>query len=459
MHLLLKIPRSLTLSWSLRTMKRIAVSLGSLSLVLMQAGQCEPTNSADFSLNESNISFNSQENDPLALLETDSQELDAELSSLEQELENEQRLEALSGNSAALEEIALSSTLAPAETQESDSVISDLLIEESHAPLDEEEELAMEEFSQEEQEALSINSEEDDRELESAIPSGRDLSSQSIAFNEIEEKISPVASPIIEEFSNTDSSASLQESSTLIENKTTEVAPKDNITQKEAVQALPIPAAAEVARSPAKVLEISLPQVFAGSPTIYLTLLLLSLVSVAVWLFNSISLKKHASTRGEFIRNLHNKLVTNHYDEALVLCKQDNGFFAKMIASGVSSRRYGLQFMLESMKSEGKRASVSYWQRLNILQDIAIIAPMIGLLGTVLGMFYAFYDLNRSFESISSLFDGLGISVGTTVAGIFVAILAMVLHSTSKYRLVKSLTFVENEAVTLAHLMDNKHSH
>ena len=80
---------------------------------------------------------------------------------------------------------------------------------------------------------------------------------------------------------------------------------------------------------------------------------------------------------------------------------------------------------------------------------------MLGLLGTVLGMFYAFYDLNRSFESITSLFDGLGVSVGTTVAGIFVAILAMVLHSTSKYKLIKSLTYAENEAVTLARLIDN----
>ncbi|MCX6991463.1 MAG: MotA/TolQ/ExbB proton channel family protein [Chlamydiae bacterium] len=447
-------------------MKRIALSLGSLSLVLMQAGQCAPANSADYPLNASSISLSSEEIDPLALLESDLQELDAELSSLEQELEDEQMQEALSGNSAALEEMADSASPLPLkDAEESDSVISDLSIEESHAPLDEEEEIAMEDLSPEENESLSINSEEDDRELESAIPSTRKRAKKKtnseIALNETEENtlLESLQSPIIEEVSLTDPIAPVQETAPAVENKVSELAPTEKLSPKETVAVAPIPAAAEAARSPAKALEISLPQVFAGSPTIYLTLLLLSLISVALWLFNSMSLKKYASTRGEFIRNLHNKLVSNHYDEVLVLCKQDNGFFAKMIASGVRARRYGLQFMLESMKSEGKRASVSYWQRLNILQDIAIIAPMIGLLGTVLGMFYAFYDLNRSFESISSLFDGLGISVGTTVAGIFVAILAMVLHSTSKYRLVKSLTFVENEAVTLAHLMDNKHSH
>ncbi len=79
---------------------------------------------------------------------------------------------------------------------------------------------------------------------------------------------------------------------------------------------------------------------------------------------------------------------------------------------------------------------------------------MLGLLGTVLGMFYAFYDLNRSMESVSLLFDGLGISVGTTVAGLIVAIVAMVLYAISKYRLVRILASVETEAQTFASLID-----
>jgi biopolymer transport protein ExbB/TolQ len=75
---------------------------------------------------------------------------------------------------------------------------------------------------------------------------------------------------------------------------------------------------------------------------------------------------------------------------------------------------------------------------------------MLGLLGTVTGMFYAFYDLNRSMESLSTLFDGLGISVGTTVAGLIVAILAMLSYTFLKYRLIRSMTAVENEAMQLA---------
>jgi biopolymer transport protein ExbB len=124
--------------------------------------------------------------------------------------------------------------------------------------------------------------------------------------------------------------------------------------------------------------------------------------------------------------------------------------------SGISSRKFGPQVMVDAMKAEGKRATVSFWQRISLLNDIAIIAPMLGLLGTVLGMFYAFYDLNRSTESVSTLFDGLGISVGTTVAGLIVAIIALILQSVGKYRLVKVLARVENDAHSMAAMIDSK---
>jgi biopolymer transport protein ExbB len=119
----------------------------------------------------------------------------------------------------------------------------------------------------------------------------------------------------------------------------------------------------------------------------------------------------------------------------------------------LTTRNLGPQVMIDAMKSEGKRASTAFWQRLSLLNDIVIIAPMLGLLGTVIGMFYAFYDVNRSIESINALFDGLGIAVGTTVVGLVVAILAMIFHTTLKYRVVKTLSLVENEALNLSALI------
>lgn len=404
-------------------MKRIAVSLGSLSLVLMQNGHCEPAELVEaFPTNISDVISEEiepqEDSETLSLLENNAEELEEELLSLEQELDEEQQTLALAEETPTIAE--QTQETAQQATQETHTLSVETITE----------------ASQPNETPFFLGETQEQAPVAQETAQVEEKASDLVATGGTKEEFisEPVQEVVSEEIKTENISAA----------------------QEEAVA---IPSAAQVVKAPAKSIEISLGQVFSGSPTIYLILLFLSTISVVLWLFNLVSLKKYATASDSLIKSIRNKLVTNHYDEVLSLCKENDNFFCKMLQSGVSARKYGLQFMLESMKSEGKRASVSFWQRLNLLQDIAIIAPMLGLLGTVLGMFYAFYDLNRSFESISALFDGLGVSVGTTVAGIFVAILAMVLHSISKYRLVKSLSFVENEAVTLAHLIDSNKSH
>ncbi len=195
---------------------------------------------------------------------------------------------------------------------------------------------------------------------------------------------------------------------------------------------------------------IDLGQVFSGSPTIYTVLFLLSAASVGIWSYALLSLRSSEMLPKEQFETLKNQLSARSYETALDTCKNNPTLLFGMVKAAILNRHQGSAAMLEMMKSEGRRLSIAYWQKINLLNDIAIIAPMLGLLGTVLGMFYAFYDLNRSAESISALFDGLGVSVGTTVGGLVVAILALMFHAMTKYRLMKQLTLVEAEAEALA---------
>jgi len=216
----------------------------------------------------------------------------------------------------------------------------------------------------------------------------------------------------------------------------------------------PIEVVKEETAKSIQTIEINLREVFSGAPVIYTILFLLSSVSLCVWLYSMLTIRPVEFLPPKLVKEIRTKLISNQFDEALDLCVKEKHFFCKMLASGILARKHGLNVMIDTMKAEGKRCTVSFWQRIGILNEIAIIAPMLGLLGTVLGMFYAFYDLNRSMESVSLLFDGLGVSVGTTVAGLIVAILAMVLYAVAKYRLVRILASVETEAQTFATLID-----
>jgi len=201
---------------------------------------------------------------------------------------------------------------------------------------------------------------------------------------------------------------------------------------------------------------LNLKEVFLASPIIYACLLIMSTGGVVIWLYSLATFRFKEIIPHKMIKDIKHLLVSGHYQDALQQCHDENNLISKIIIAGITSRHLGAEFMINTMKSEGKRATAHLWQRISLLNDIVIIAPMLGLLGTVIGMFYAFYDINRSAESLSALFDGLGIAVGTTVAGLIVAILSMTFSSTLKYRLVKTLGRVENESLSIGNLIQHK---
>ena len=197
-------------------------------------------------------------------------------------------------------------------------------------------------------------------------------------------------------------------------------------------------------------------QVFSGSPAIYSVLIALSMGSLALWFYTLMNLRASQLVPQDNVKELRELLMNKRFEDAAIFCQGKDHVLFRMLGTGLAARSQGQQVIIDQMNAEGRRGTAFLWQKVALLNDIAIIAPMLGLLGTVMGMFYAFYDLNRSMESITALFDGLGISVGTTVCGLLVAIVAMMFQSIAKYRLTKQLTAVEVEAQSLANLIERE---
>jgi biopolymer transport protein ExbB len=191
-------------------------------------------------------------------------------------------------------------------------------------------------------------------------------------------------------------------------------------------------------------------KVFQSCPIIYSSLLLLSVISLSIWLYSMITLRISSMMPKEFVNKLNELLSTGKYEAALAMCKDKPNYTSSIIGAGIAARKHGSQVMIEAMNSEGKRSGLALWQRISLLNEVAVIAPMLGLLGTVVGLFFAFYDSTRNAETITSIFDGLGIAVGTTVVGLIVSILAMLFYTTLKFRVVNLLNTIENETLTLA---------
>lgn len=204
---------------------------------------------------------------------------------------------------------------------------------------------------------------------------------------------------------------------------------------------------------------IDLNKVFAGAPLIYSLLGALSIAGLAVWIYTLVTWRSRLAMPEEFLQQIKEKIGQGDLAGALKQCQDSESAIASILASGLKMHRQGGQAVFQAVEAEGKRLGLYLWQKVSLLNDIAVTAPMLGLLGTVLGIFYGFYDKNRSFESLITVFDGLGIAIGTTVIGLVVAILVMILHATLKLWATSLMSDLETQALEIAaSVIDSAHS-
>ncbi len=180
-----------------------------------------------------------------------------------------------------------------------------------------------------------------------------------------------------------------------------------------------------------------------GGPIMYV-LLVCSIVSLAVFIERCIYLSKV----NEGIKSLSSELQSIDVDKDLITFKeklkenQDN-----MLSSIVSSITERLNFPTDDIKESAIRTANNEIPKLDkhitTLGVIYNIAPMLGLLGTVLGLTITLQDLVSDPERLLS---GIYVSLITTIAGLIVAIPTHIAHSYLKNKVRKTVLSLENES-------------
>ncbi len=209
---------------------------------------------------------------------------------------------------------------------------------------------------------------------------------------------------------------------------------------------------------PSKESFLNLTEIFKSCPIIYSLLILMSIIALTIWLYSMITLRLSEMMPKDLLIKVRELFLERRYEAALTTCQKEKSVTSDILAAGLSVRRHGPQIMIESMKSEGRRSGNSLWQRVSLLNEISVVAPMLGLLGTVVGLFFAFYENSRTPDSIASIFDGLGIAVGTTVVGLVVSILSMIFYTTLKFRVISLMNTIENESLSLVSLVETENT-
>jgi biopolymer transport protein ExbB len=162
----------------------------------------------------------------------------------------------------------------------------------------------------------------------------------------------------------------------------------------------------------------------------------LSVVAFFLILYYFLSIRGGALYPKAFLRQAEDVAATGDAEALRTLCSENDSPAAKIIGAAaehvVGDAAANYAAVRDAVEDEGARQAGFLWQRIQYLMDVAVIAPMVGLLGTVLGMMKAFAGLKAGVNianKADALARGVGQAMYTTAGGLIVGIGAMVVYA------------------------------
>lgn len=165
-----------------------------------------------------------------------------------------------------------------------------------------------------------------------------------------------------------------------------------------------------------------------------------SILSTALIIENFISVKRDKMAPPDLIDELEALFDEENFQEALELCEQEQTYLTNVVQAGLSKLGHPFETIRQSVREMEEEESVKLFQKIGWLSLISATAPMMGLLGTVSGMFVTFGDIAAAGGSVSpaQLAGGIKLALVTTILGLIVAIPVGAFYFVFRNRVVKA---------------------
>ncbi|HLP74278.1 MAG TPA: MotA/TolQ/ExbB proton channel family protein [Bacteroidales bacterium] len=186
---------------------------------------------------------------------------------------------------------------------------------------------------------------------------------------------------------------------------------------------------------------------------VMIPIILLSFVAAYIFIERYFVIKRATKEDANFMNRIKDYIHDGKIDAALALCRSTDSPSARMIEKGLTRLGRPLQDISSSIENVGKLEISKLEKGFPTLATITGAEPMLGFLGTVIGMVQSFMAMSQAGNNIdvSMMSGGIYTALITTVAGLIIGILGYFAYNTLVVR-VESVVF--NLEATLTEFMD-----
>lgn len=194
----------------------------------------------------------------------------------------------------------------------------------------------------------------------------------------------------------------------------------------------------------------------AGSIIIISVLFVMLFVALYIYFERIFAIKAASKIDKNFMNQIRDHVMTGKLEAAKILCAQTDSPVARLTEKGVSRIGKPLDDINTAIENAGTLEVYKLEKNVSILATVAGAAPMIGFLGTVIGMILAFHEMasGGGQAEMGTLASGIYTAMTTTVAGLIVGIIAYIGYNHLVNRTDKVVHKMEANAVDFLDLLN-----
>jgi biopolymer transport protein ExbB len=191
--------------------------------------------------------------------------------------------------------------------------------------------------------------------------------------------------------------------------------------------------------------------IFSGGPVMYV-LCVMSVIMAALAFALLLTVRPGAVVTDRFMESMEAMLRNRDLQGLSEFCSRQSQRMAAIVQRTVdfvlANPQAGIEELREVAQAEGSRQASQLTGRVTYLADIGGIAPLVGLLGTVIGMTQSFFDLGAGKEGVQQLELSSGIykALFTTAGGLAVAVPSLMLYALFRGKALKLVNDLEAAA-------------
>src|SRR5579863_5685009 len=195
----------------------------------------------------------------------------------------------------------------------------------------------------------------------------------------------------------------------------------------------------------------------AGGPFMW-PIILCSVGAAAIILERLWTLQEQRVLPRDLIRRVRQLVEADQVNDKVIAALEQNSPLGRVLAAGLANRHRSRDAMMERLEDAGRHVVHDLERFLNMLGTIASISPLLGLLGTVVGIIKSFNALQAgSAGDPRMLSGGIGEALIATAAGLCVAIPALIAYRYLRGRVERISVEMEKDAMRIVDAIEATH--